>query len=237
MGVINREPTITSRPIQAPQKQPGSDEGAYINSCNTLGGRTTTLRRSSAKENPFYLMENTRMLNVWNKWLFLNLPSRSVFYWITISTPTLFQLLSAKFTLFWFWSQPIRTRETDIQKWLWRWRLNNEDVNDHRNYESYLSSSENEAWKYNLGFCLCAWFFFSQHFIHFPPASFPLLCSYFSFSFISESFSSIILFLLYFFPSFSWHFKLCLWLTFFLLIPILFYLLVFQYLPCPQPGG
>ena len=34
-------------------------------------------------------------------------------------TSTYFQYISAKFTLFWFWPQPIRRYETDIQKWLW----------------------------------------------------------------------------------------------------------------------
>ena len=34
-------------------------------------------------------------------------------------TSTYFQYISAKFTLFWFWPQPIRRHETDIQKWLW----------------------------------------------------------------------------------------------------------------------
>ena len=28
-------------------------------------------------------------------------------------------VLSARFTLFWFWPKPITTHETDIQKWLW----------------------------------------------------------------------------------------------------------------------
>ena len=35
------------------------------------------------------------------------------------STSSYFQHLSVKFILFWFWPQPIKRHETDIQKWLW----------------------------------------------------------------------------------------------------------------------
>ena len=35
------------------------------------------------------------------------------------SASSCFQHLSAKFALFWFWSQPITKLETGIQKWLW----------------------------------------------------------------------------------------------------------------------
>ena len=68
-----------------------------------------------------FMLSFRAVLNIKNKQYFVSAECRITngHHKKNCRTSTHFQYLSPKFTLFWFWPQPISTHETGIQKWLY----------------------------------------------------------------------------------------------------------------------